>query len=290
MITFLAFGDFGARTPIREENVLRMREFMGQNRVDAILSLGDNFYNYGVKSVHDPQWQDYENTYHALACPFYAVLGNHDYLGDIQAQIAYTTFSRNTHWKMPSRYYDRIFVSGGESVHMFFLDTFTLSPHESRMNSVAMGMPNFDVLYGQKDIEQYRWLERGLGQSTANWKVVVGHYPVFSHGHHGNTDELVRDLLPLLKRHQVDFYLSGHDHNLEFLRKDEINFIVSGTGCSSNPVSLSHQSIYASDQSTFGVFLLQFGKGFVKFGFLTNHGEPMWYSVLKRDHHIRYNP
>lgn len=288
MITFLAFGDFGARTSIREENVRRMRGFMEQNRVDAILSLGDNFYNYGVKSVQDPQWQDYEQTYHPLACPFYAVLGNHDYLGDIQAQIGYAAFSRNTHWKMPSRYYDQVFTSGEESVHVFFLDTFTLCPHESRLNSVAMGMLHFDVLFGQKDLEQYRWLERGLGQSNATWKVVVGHYPVFSHGHHGNTDELVGDLLPLLKRHHVDFYLSGHDHDLEFMRKDEINFIVSGTGCSSNPVSLSHQSIYASDQTTFGFFLLQFGQGVAKFGFLTNQGTPMWYSVPQKGH-IRYN-
>lgn len=288
MITFLAFGDFGERTPIREENVKRMHGFMKQNRVDAILSLGDNFYNYGVKSVQDPHWHDYEQTYHSLGCPFYAVLGNHDYLGNIHAQIRYATFFKNTYWKMPSRYYDHVFTSGEESVHVFFIDTFTMCPEESRLNSIAMGMLHFDVLFGQKDVEQYKWLEKKLEQSNATWKVVVGHYPVFSNGHHGNTEELVHDLFPLLKKYHVDFYLSGHDHDLEFMRKEEINFIVSGTGCSSNPVSLSHQSIYASDQTTFGVFLLQFGQGIAKFGFLTNQGTPMWYSVPKQNH-IRYN-
>lgn len=287
MITFLAFGDFGLHTPVRQDIVRRMLGFTRQDKVDAVLSLGDNFYNYGVQSVQDPQWQDYEQTFHLLACPFYAILGNHDYLGSIQAQIDYAS-TRNTHWRMPSRYYDKVFTAGEESVHVFFLDTFTLCPQESRRNSLAMGMLNFDVLFGQKDLEQYRWLDRVLAGSTANWKVVVGHYPVFSNGNHGDTSELVQDLLPLLKRHGVDFYLSGHDHDLEFMRREDINFIVSGTGCSSSPVSLSHHSIYSSDTTTFGFFLLQFIGGLARFGFLTNQGAPMWYSVSKQKN-VRYN-
>jgi len=282
MLTFLTLGDFGSRTPLREANVKMMLEFTKQNKVDAVLSLGDNFYNYGVRSVHDPQWQDYENTFHPIQCPFYAILGNHDYLGSIKAQIEYASFNTNTYWKLPFRYYDKTFVSNGFSVHVFFLDTFTLCPHESRMNSIAMGMHHFDDLFGQKEWEQYRWLERNLEKSTSTWKIVVGHYPVFSNGHHGNTDDLVQDLFPILKKHKVDFYVCGHDHDLEFMRKDDINFIVSGTGCSSNPVSLSHQTIYASDSTTFGFHMMQFTKEFVRFGFITNQGTQMWYSIPKQ--------
>jgi acid phosphatase len=278
----MAFGDFGFRTPLRGQNVEMMCQFQKQNKVDAILSLGDNFYNYGVKSTTDPQWHDFEKTFHPLQCPFYAVLGNHDYLGDIKAQIDYASSKKDTHWKMPSRYYQKTFRSNGVSVDVFFLDTFTLSPHESRLNSIAMGMHHFDQLFGQKDWEQYRWLERNLEKSTATWRVVVGHYPVFSNGRHGNNKDLIQDLLPILKRYNVDFYLSGHDHDLEFMRKEDINFIVSGTGCSSNPVSLSHQSIYASDSTTFGFHLMRFTNEFVRFGFITNQGTHMWYSVPKQ--------
>lgn len=289
MITFLSFGDFGFNTPLRSQHIRMMLQFKKNTRVDAILSLGDNFYNYGVKSVDDPQWGDFERSYHQLGCPFYAVLGNHDYLGDTKAQTDYSLSKQNTLWKMPSRYYDKLFVSHeGDSVHVFFLDTFRLCPIISKLCSEAMGMHDFDRLFARKDIEQYIWLEQKLRNSKSTWKVVVGHYPVFSNGHHGNTDELISDLLPILKKYEVDFYLSGHDHDLEFIRKHDINFIVSGTGCSSNPVSFSHQSIYASDITTFGFNVLQFAGNTARFGFITNHGKQMWYSLSKQKN-VRYN-
>jgi len=288
MITFLTFGDFGFNTPLRAHHVRMLENFKKHTRIDAILSLGDNFYNYGVQSIHDPQCKEFENSYHALGCPFYAILGNHDYLGSVKAQIEYSS-TENTHWKMPFRYYDKKFTQeDGGHAHVFFLDTFTLSPRESRMCSVGMGMYNFDQLYSHKDIEQYRWLDRNLEKSTATWKVVVGHYPIFSNGHHGDTNELVEDLLPILKKHNVDFYMSGHDHDLEFMRKEDINFIVSGTGCSSNPVSASHQSIYTSDTTTFGFNILQFTKQYAKFGFITNQGTHLWYSLPKQKN-VNYN-
>ena len=46
------------------------------------------------------------------------------------------------------------------------------------------------------------------------WTIVVGHYPVFSWGDHGDNNELVKYLSPLLDNYQVDAYLSGHDRKL----------------------------------------------------------------------------
>lgn len=286
MLTFISFGDFGLRTSVRQHNILMMHNL--KEKVDAIWSLGDNFYNYGVSSIHDPRWTEFENAYR-LRCPFYAILGNHDYLGDVQAQIDYSR-SVTTFWKMPFRYYEKkfLFPDGQDGVHVFFLDTFTLCPNESRHCSMAMGMHDFDRYYSDTDHQQYQWLEKSLAASTCTWKVVIGHYPVFSNGIHGNTQELVTNLLPLLKKYHVDFYLSGHDHDLEFLRRDDINFIVSGAGCSSNKVSFSHQSIYTSDVTTFGFCLLQFSPENVRFGFITNQNNPMWYSVPKQKN-VLYN-
>lgn len=278
MITFLAFGDFGFNTSIRQYNINMIHEF--KDNINAILSLGDNFYNYGVSSVEDPRWTEFEKAYR-LKCPFYAILGNHDYLGNVQAQINYSSYIK-TFWRMPSRYYEKkfLFPDGQEGVHVFFLDTFTLCPNESQRCSVGMGMHDFKSF--AIDFGQYQWLEQQLSKSLAPWKVVVGHYPVVSNGMHGNTKELVEHLLPILKKYNVDFYLSGHDHDLEFIRKDDINFIVSGTGCSSNPVSISHQTIYASDETTFGFCVLQFHPDHVRFGFETNQNRQIWYSVPKQ--------
>ena len=51
---------------------------------------------------------------------------------------------------------------------------------------------------------QLEGLERKLRASKAGWKIVVGHHPPRSNGHHGNTVELLEALEPIL---QVDLPL-----------------------------------------------------------------------------------
>lgn len=45
---------------------------------------------------------------------------------------------------------------------------------------------------------QLSWVEKTLNESTADYVFVIGHYPVFSTGEHGDTQELIRDLQPML--------------------------------------------------------------------------------------------
>lgn len=42
-------------------------------------------------------------------------------------------------------------------------------------------------------------VELVLRESTAKWKIVVGHHAIKSVGHHGDTQELVKLLLPILQ-------------------------------------------------------------------------------------------
>ena len=42
-------------------------------------------------------------------------------------------------------------------------------------------------------------MEDALKQSTAQWKIVVGHHTIRTAGKHGDTEELVQLLLPMLK-------------------------------------------------------------------------------------------
>ena len=48
---------------------------------------------------------------------------------------------------------------------------------------------------------QLKRLREKLRASRAPWKIVIGHHPPRSNGHHGNTEELVELLEPVL---QVD--------------------------------------------------------------------------------------
>ena len=42
-------------------------------------------------------------------------------------------------------------------------------------------------------------IELALRESTARWKIVVGHHAIRSIGHHGDTQELMKQLLPVLQ-------------------------------------------------------------------------------------------
>ena len=60
-----------------------------------------------------------------------------------------------------------------------------------------------------------------MSGSTAKWKIVVGHHAIRSAGHHGDTQELVKQLLPILQANNVDLYMNGHDHCLEHISSNE---------------------------------------------------------------------
>jgi hypothetical protein len=66
-------------------------------------------------------------------------------------------------------------------------------------------------------LDQWTWIEQTLGNSTADYLWVTGHYPVWSVCSHGPTYELVVLLKPLLEKYGVTGYASGHDHCLEYL-------------------------------------------------------------------------
>lgn len=54
-----------------------------------------------------------------------------------------------------------------------------------------------------------------LSKKNVQWLLVFGHYPIFSRGEHGDTDELVDLLEPLFLKYNVSAYFCGHDHITE---------------------------------------------------------------------------
>ena len=266
---FLSFGDWGEHTPLRQLIIL----LICQKRPHAILSLGDNFYNYGVESIHDPLWTTYSSYYPPL--PFYAILGNHDYLGNSLAQIQYS----KTHatWIMPHRYYDRMY----SDVHLIALDTFELAPNESLQNSICMGMnpTTFrDKINVLKKDPQIKWLEHVLSVSTSRWKIVFGHYPVFSNGPHGDTPELIELLIPLFKKYKVHLYLAGHDHTLCHREQDGVHYVVSGTGARVSNVTRREEFTQLKD--TVGTAYVRTSMEQLEFGFYDTGGGTIFNKII----------
>ena len=222
---FTAVGDWGRQGHDQQRAVgIAMGRAAEQHRSTWTLSLGDNFYEDGVQGLDDPQWRtSFEEIYDApsLRSPWRGILGNHDYRGDVQAQLDYGR--RDARWSMPARYYsvsERL--SDGTRCDLFFIDT---NPFLSRYRHSRVRID------GQDPIAQLAWLERGLAASRAEWKIVIGHHPIHTaDGSPTEEPELIATLRPVLERHGVRLYLNGHIHNLQHVRVGPVDYVTNGAG------------------------------------------------------------
>lgn len=226
-LNFLVVGDWGRRGEERQVEVARQMGLEGDVcQPRFVVSVGDNFYEDGVVSVEDSQWMDsFEKIYSAesLQVPWHSVLGNHDYHGNCDAQVEYSKLGKR--WNMPSRFFQRTEnVCDGCEANFFFLDTTPMA--ETADDTVV----SVEELKSQNLAKQLAWLEESIAESKARWKIVVGHHPVYSGGVHGDTPFLVDRVLPLLKKYAVQVYLNGHDHDLQRLESEGVNFFCSGAG------------------------------------------------------------
>jgi len=227
-LTFLIFGDWGRGGEFHQRDVAdQMGLAATRRRCRFIVSVGDNFYEKGVQSANDPQWKSsFEGVYTApsLGVPWYAILGNHDYKGRPQAQLDYAKSHPN--WKMPARYFSAVEPIGDkEKVEFFFIDT---SPFvEEYRNKADMR----EEIISQDTLAQVKWLDQALSNSTAAWKIVIGHHPIFSGGsEHGDQPELIRAINPLLEKHRVPAYFNGHDHDLQHIVRGSVEYFNTGAG------------------------------------------------------------
>jgi tartrate-resistant acid phosphatase type 5 len=219
-VRIVAFGDFGEQTNRntgpQNEVARAITAYHADQPFDFGLTLGDNFYPAGLPSATDPRWtSQWERLYSPMGIRVYAILGNHDYKNAASPRAEIERSKLSATWCLPRPYFT--FTAG--AVQLFAVDT---TPVEEPERDPGGAME-----------AQRQWLDSALGASRARWKIVYGHHPVYSNGEHGGrTGTLPRIksyLLPLLQKHKVDVYLSGHDHDLEALEPEGgVHFFVSG--------------------------------------------------------------
>ena len=196
---------------------LNRKYFAPRYPLDGIFLLGDNFYPRGIRrelSIRDPQFNLFSNVLAAEApegLRFYPILGNHDWMGDAEAQVSFSAF--DARWHMPSLYYFKRFNSDDLNVCVWFIDTEFFFSDET----------------------QKRWLRDSLAteRSTCTWTIVNGHYPVHTGGEYTRCSILARfrnSIVPILNENQVDLYLSGHEHQSQILKDDDHNTVYAVAG------------------------------------------------------------
>lgn len=201
-------GDAGSGLAAQKRVAEQLIRWNEQHPLQFIMLLGDNIYPNGdALKYGEKKFTAFYKPLLNQGTEFMSLLGNHDISGPLGVGFPTLWMSNQKEnmrfFKMPAPYYD--FTCG--NAHFFMLNT-------NRLKS-----------------SQRLWLSERLTQSSALWKFVAGHHPVFSSGFHGSTRRLMRKLKPILEKHHVPLYLSAHEHNYE--RFSPINgtaYLISGGG------------------------------------------------------------
>lgn len=258
-VRFLAWGDSGHGSPDQHRVAEAARRVCEAEGCDFVLQLGDNIYDAGVDSIHDPQFRTkFELPYANLSFPFYAVLGNHDVAkrkpdgsGDNgEFQIAYDDDQGgpSAKWNMPDRNYT--FRQGDAA--FFALDLTRL-----------MNRPN---LTDEERASAAR-LAGDLDASNATWRFAFSHFPYVSNGEHGSAGRYdgkpgaggaIKEYLEASICGRADIYFAAHDHDLEWLQPapacGATEFVVSGAASEPDDLVRSDAPAYFSRGDTLGFF------------------------------------
>eukprot|EP00633_Aureoumbra_lagunensis_P002267 CAMPEP_0197291244 /NCGR_PEP_ID=MMETSP0890-20130614/11774_1 /TAXON_ID=44058 ORGANISM="Aureoumbra lagunensis, Strain CCMP1510" /NCGR_SAMPLE_ID=MMETSP0890 /ASSEMBLY_ACC=CAM_ASM_000533 /LENGTH=305 /DNA_ID=CAMNT_0042763895 /DNA_START=245 /DNA_END=1162 /DNA_ORIENTATION=- len=272
-----------------------MGDYAESYNAEFVLGIGDNMYDTGVSSVDDPQFKSkFEDTFTAdsLQVPWYIASGNHDYYGNISAQVAYT--EKSDRWTFPDLYYKEEIKKDDIFLTLIAIDTWRLNggdtyvafdPKHNRghirdlerlqrdhengivtpgtyesitMNYQPAHLADFLVPELADDPDQLSQIESWLKEANDNnstWIIVQGHFPCYSSttDEHGDTKSLIKNLVPLLEKYNVSVYFSGHDHVLQHISKSGVNFLGSGAGARKHDgINESYDGLVHADQSKYG--------------------------------------
>jgi tartrate-resistant acid phosphatase type 5 len=250
---YAVIGDWGRNGYFHQKELaIQLNDVVELLNAEFIISTGDNFYDNGVASIDDPLWMSsFENIYTgpALLREWYAVLGNHDYRGNAQAQIDYSQKSRR--WRMPSRYFHkREKLEGGDKIDFIFIDS---NPYQTEYHSKPA---KYAGITKQDTARQSAWMDSLLLLPDARWKIVIGHHPLYTSGKRADQEQDMKlRFKDLFDARQVDAYWCGHEHDLQHNKPEGYtHYYVSGAGSEVRPTGQRDYTRFAESVTGFMTF------------------------------------
>jgi acid phosphatase len=200
MLRFVAVADTGAGDRNQFASANAMATYHQKHPYSFVVMAGDNIYDHGEMERIGVAFEQPYAPLLKQGVKFRACLGNHDIrTANGDPQVQYVGFN------MQGRYY----TYREKDVQFFVLDT------------------NYNADW----TDQLAWLDAELGRSTAPWKIVYGHHPIYSAGHYGDDPNMIKKLTPLFKKHQVQLYINGHEHNYErTVAIEGTTYLITGIG------------------------------------------------------------
>lgn len=320
-INFIVMGDTG------EANAAQYQVAAGaQVRCDqaggceGFIMLGDNIYDTGAESPMDIQLTEKIDLPYANLkkgpppsegeadqrerMPIYVSLGNHDLggagLNSLQIQN-YLAYSQANPWFY---YPDEFWELQIGHVHLISIHT----------NPLAYGIP--DNLFAP----QGELVDRVVAGTTAPWIIVFGHHPYRSNGKHGNAGayelgfeigdveifginlgtifgDAFRQWIDDYVCNRADFYLSGHDHNRQWISSVPLtpnlpegqgtevcntHFAVSGAGSKTTDLEGRGNPVDFEDDQNEGFLFMSFKRDQVTVEFCDADGNVEWSKVITK--------
>jgi len=294
-VSFVALGDWGLDLDASHDDGPRkdwdmdalqsLAKEMGKTAKSTgasfVLNLGDNFYQYGVKSAEDERWKTtYEDFFtEEKSLTWYGMLGNHDYKGNLEweddspitrtskvslnegmfAQIYRTFHPENKRWCLPSTNYTLEISAASFDVALVVFDS----------QSIARFDPSTDTgAYGNNLIpkaeDQLAWLEdtlcskykaRARESSRPLWLFTASHHfagpSIGNYFDTINFDILPERVEPILRKCGVHIHFHGHDHVSQILgipRANGSSLLQVGLGCSAKNNGIVHANQFELDE------------------------------------------
>lgn len=229
-VTVLIFGDSGKR-----RDFLKTAPHMNvqcESKCDFAVMLGDNFYPSGPASPDARRFRTrfYEPLEGHLANGFdvWVVLGNHGYYGlpplypnDPKSQLHHTFLDQRStgpDWLMPAHRYRIPKLPPWIQLVGFDSQWLVDSRH-------------FDGdadLYKSESTKYLDAVNEELRHGTG-WRVLFGHHPLLTTGHHLKDEDQIAPLRDLFgDQNPFHIYFAGHDHDQQVIKTSSYLQIVQG--------------------------------------------------------------
>ena len=230
-------GDWGTDKYIDQQVSVAnaMKQWVDGRKIhpEALFLLGDNWYGDMGIGFGSPRWQkQFEQMYPTshFPGPAYAVLGNHDYeykiSNKVDMQLEYANHAQGTRWTMPARWYTFTYPKQNPVITFICLDSNLPGTKSDPFPwSVTMSKKHRD--------EQNDWFRAELAKPRMTPFVgVIAHHPLYTNGIHKDNKLLIKEWDDQIRQAKVDFWITGHDHDLQHLEfaGHPTSFVISGGG------------------------------------------------------------
>ncbi len=265
---FLLVGDTGSGNATAHAVAAALGDHAGQAGAAHVFFLGDNVYEEGEAEQIEPRFLDVYRGVFALGVTPHAALGNHDVENcrgsdrhpvprDGAAYAPAADCWVEEHLDLPEfgyrhgfRYYS--VEVAAPLVEVFVLDTNTLGEDQNRLGRGA-------------DQAQLEWLDQALERSTARWKVVAMHHPMYApercrfleFGCRGPDETLRSELEPIFVERGVDVVFQAHQHFYARLHPQRgVRYFVTGAGGKdADSARPDRTAVWRDDRGAFNHFM-----------------------------------